>query len=99
MSLISERKCRKKEPEPTQSSTGRTYMHKNQCQSSYSQPLEVCTSYPLDPTHLTYQDFRQGFLPFVDPDKAAKAARLKAGTGNLLRKHGIQDRGKRREDS
>ena len=49
-------------------------------------------------TRLTYPDFRQGLFLFLDPAKAVEVARLKAWTGNLLKKHGLQARGERREE-
>ena len=64
----------------------------------FNQQLKVRTSYPLAATRLTYLDFRQGLFSFLDPAKAVEIARLKQWTGSLLKKHGLQDRGERREE-
>ena len=108
MFYISERKHRKREPDPTPSSSGQMYTRKNpdlkspvplviQPTSEGMYQLPTC-HYLLATTHLTYLDFRQGLFLFLDPAKAVEIARLKQWTGNLLKKHGLQDRGERREE-
>ena len=103
MFYISERKHRKREPNPTPSSSGRMYTRKNPDLKSpvplVIQPTtEGMSSYPLVTTRLTYPDFRQGLFSFLDPAKAVEVARLKQWTGSLLKKHGLQYRGERREE-
>ena len=104
MFYISERKHRKREPDPTPSSSGRMYTRKNPdlrepCPSGDSTNIgRYVPVTTLAATCLTYLDFRLGLFSFLDPAKAVEIARLKQWTGNLLKKHGLQDRGERREE-
>ena len=69
MFYISERKHRKKEPEPTPSSSGQMYTRKN---PDLKSPIPVVIEPTLEGTYqlptcvtcLTYPDFRQGLFHF-----------------------------------
>ena len=69
MFYISERKRRKREPKPTQSSSDRMYTRKNPDAKSpipvVIQPtLDGTYQLPVCATRLTYSDFRQGLFHF-----------------------------------
>ena len=93
MSIISERKRRRREPQPAQTASGKTFTRKNpQVKSPIPEGTYQLPTWPY-PLDLSV-NLHKVLLPFTDPIKASDKAYLKALAGNLLGKYGVKDKGK-----